>query len=107
MVQGLRNLDEFSTNRSQVVIRHNAIMDKSDLHYRNENVLSNVIVGSTDLLVNFDVKSLFTRFPILDTVTIIEKLLARDGESLDSTDNSVKFLSTYFQSQGMFFQQTN
>ncbi|GJQ67423.1 hypothetical protein Trydic_g5101 [Trypoxylus dichotomus] len=69
-------------------------------------VIAEIIIQPTDLLVSFNVTSLFIKVPIPDSHNIIEQLLEQDNKSSDLTRLIDKCLiSIYFVFQGKFFKQ--
>ncbi|GJQ86009.1 hypothetical protein Trydic_g14953 [Trypoxylus dichotomus] len=69
-------------------------------------IISEITLQPTDLLVSFDVTSLFTKVSIPDSLNIIEPLLEQDNKSADLAHLIDKCLiSTYYFFQGKFFKQ--
>lgn len=82
----------------------------STSHIRNSShfieLISTIHIDPDDILVSFDVTSLFTKVPINDSVNIIAQLLEQDGKSSSLTLLVEKCLtSTYFTFQGQFYKQ--
>lgn len=60
------------------------------------------------LLVSFEVTSLFTKVPILDSVAIVQNLLDQDDKCSDLLPSMEKYLtSTYLLYQWKFYKQTS
>ncbi|GJQ71310.1 hypothetical protein Trydic_g11046 [Trypoxylus dichotomus] len=81
--------------------------DRTPLHVLNSTHFVELISTiTTDLLISFDVTSLFTKMPIPDSVSMIEQLLEHNKKSLDLASLIDKCLtSTCFVFQGKFFKR--
>ena len=78
-------------------------------------MLKDTPVETNDLLVSFDVKSLFTSIPVEEACHILEEKLEADGELVNRSDLTPKQIAeltrtclktTFFKQNGQFFQQT-
>ena len=74
------------------------------------NKIKGLKLNKTDILVSFDVESLFTRVPVLETCNIIENRLLEKGkpaQEVVNTTNAVRTVlqTTYFQFRGEFYEQ--
>jgi hypothetical protein len=66
------------------------------------NIIKNMKLSETDLLVSFDVISLFTRIPISEVFPLMEQILPSDLSNL-----AIECLkSTYFYFNGNYYEQT-
>ena len=93
---------------------------KEGRHSENSKVFSEYVrtltVEEDEILVSFDVTSLYTNVPIRDTLTIIKELLENDADLHSKTKippkdvlEIVEFLltTTWFLYNGIFFKQTD
>ena len=70
--------------------------------------IQDLVLDPGDLLVSFDVESLFTKVPILDTVNIVTDILTANNQPLSYADMVEKCLSSaYFQFRGKFYEQVS
>jgi hypothetical protein len=68
--------------------------------------LPNFQLSPGDILVSFDVESLFTKVPIMDTLDVLKDLFPTHGLPLDVLPLIQKCLtSTYFQFRNVFYSQ--
>ena len=65
-------------------------------------LIKDVRIGPEDLLVSFDVESLFTNVPLVDTMTILEDMFPEDIRKLFRHC----LTSSHFTFKGEFYQQT-
>ena len=79
------------------------------------SILKDVKTETTDILVSFDVKSLFTSVPVGEACMAVEKRLEEDGDLENRSEMSPKEIAalaktcletTYFSQNGKYFQQT-
>ncbi|CAG9836786.1 unnamed protein product [Diabrotica balteata] len=69
-------------------------------------LISSLTVDPQDILVSFDVSSLFTNIPIHDSLVVLRDHLTNDNKSLVLADLAEKcLLSTYFSFRGNFYKQ--
>lgn len=65
-------------------------------------------LAPTDLLVSFDVESLFTKVPIPETVSIISEILSTQNKPTDLAELvNICLTSTYFQFRDRFYEQVS
>ena len=79
------------------------------------SILKDVKTETTDILVSFDVKSVFTSVPVGEACMAVEKRLEEDGDLENRSEMSPKEIAalaktcletTYFSQNGKYFQQT-
>ena len=72
-------------------------------------MMGSVLVESDEILVSFDVSSLFTNVPVGEAVSVICERLREDGKLGDRTSLSLERIadlkSTYFSFGGNFYEQ--
>ena len=94
------------------------LIGKTDSHIKNSThfveKLYTIWTNETDQMISFDVKSLFTMVPIVDSMTIIKDRLLADEDLEDRTTLSAEEIcrltelclkSTYFKHGEQFFEQ--
>ena len=83
-------------------------------HFRE--LISDIVVADDELLVSFDVKSLFTSVPVDDAMLAIREVLeadddfeAREEVSVDTVMEMIKIclVTTSFQFRGKYYEQTD
>ena len=70
------------------------------------NIISRIHLEDNDLLVSFDVKSLFTRVPINETLIITKDILLSDSELEKKTTMKLCLKSTFFSYEDVIYEQT-
>ena len=95
------------------------IIGKTEHHVKNSSHLVDMLketrIECSDMLVSFDVKSLFTSIPVEDACKILEEKLLADEELVNRSELTPKQITeltrtclktTFFKQNGKFFQQT-
>ena len=95
------------------------VVGKTSSYVKNSthlvSILSELKVDTADILVSFDVKSLFTSVPVEEACRTVEKKLEADDDLIDRSSMAPKEIAalvktcletTYFSQNGKFFQQT-
>ena len=91
---------------------------KSDYYVKNSehfiNAIDDITLEQDDVLVSYDVRSLFTNVPVDEAIEVIFGMLVDDESLLDRTTLDARRIadllelclkSTYFGYQGMFYEQ--
>ena len=87
---------------------------KNSSHFKT--IAEHLSIEPNDILVSFDVQSLFTNVPVAETLSIIERRLGEDETLTERTNIPIptimEFFSicvntTYFQFQDTFYKQTD
>ncbi|XP_015124857.1 uncharacterized protein LOC107046694 [Diachasma alloeum] len=95
-------LARYLTKPLQILVGQNSSHIKNSQDFVNK--LSHIQTSPGDLLVSFDVESLFTNVPIPDTLNIIKKPHKNPPKLLTLVEHCLT--STYFQFQGEFYEET-
>ena len=86
---------------------HTSSHVKNSRHFKE--MMGSVLVESDEILVSFDVSSLFTNVPVGEAVSVIREKLREDGKLGDRTSLSLERIadlkSTYFSFGGNFYEQ--
>ncbi|XP_068918321.1 uncharacterized protein [Tenebrio molitor] len=98
------NLAKYLAKHLQTYVGHTDSFVKNSLHFVES--IRNVRLDTTDILVSFDVVSLFTNVPVEDSVEIIKQSLITQGLREDIPE-LVRFCltSTYFLWKGNYYEQ--
>jgi hypothetical protein len=98
------NLAKYLAKHLQTYVGHTDSFVKNSLHFVES--IRNVRLDTTDILVSFDVVSLFTNVPVEDSVEIIKQNLITQGLREDIPELARFCLtSTYFLWKGNYYEQ--
>lgn len=87
--------------------RFQPFVEKADSYVRNAehftSIISNITLNKGDILVSFDVVSLFTKIPITEALELIKSKLNVPADFITLTEHCLK--NTYFQFEGQIYKQ--